>query len=119
MIVIRTLVIGKLNKRLSFYKLADIQDSLGQTTKELQLIKTVWGTLQPLRGAEYYEVQKVQSKVTHKCYIRYTEGIDTNCFLKYKDRTFSIESVIDVDFECKLLEISCVDYVNKEVMDIG
>ena len=111
-------MIGKLNKRLSFFSLADVPDELGQITKKPSLIKTVWGTLQPVRGAEFYEVQKVQSKVTHKCYIRYTKSIDTNCFLKYKDKEYSIESVIDVDLERKMLEIRCVEHANKEVMDI-
>lgn len=109
--------IGKLNKRLSFFSLADVPDELGQITKKLALIKTVWGTLKPFRGAEYYEVQKVQSKVTHKCYIRYTNGINTNCFLRYKDKEYSIESVIDVDLERKMLEIRCIEHANKEVMN--
>lgn len=117
MVTIRTMNIGKLNKRLSFFSLADVPDELGQITKKLSLIKTVWGTLQPVRGAEFYEVQKVQSKVTHKCYIRYTEGIDTNCFLKYKDKEYLIESVIDVDLERKMLEIRCIEHTNKEVMN--
>ena len=108
--------IGKLNKRLSFFKLGDVRDSLGQITKGLILIKTVWGTLTPIRGSEFYEVQKLQSKITHKCYIRYTEEIDANCFLKYKDKTFSIESVVDVNLERKMLEIRCAEYGNKEVI---
>ncbi len=112
----RTLNIGKLNKRITFMKMSDVADALGQSTKGLAPIKTVWGSLYPVRGAELYEVQKVQSKVTHKCYVRYIEGIDSNCFLEYQGQTYSIESVIDVDLSHKMLEIMCSTHTNKEVI---
>ena len=113
----RVINIGKLNKRITFMKLQDKKDELGQSREVLSEFKTVWASLYPVRGAEYYEIQKIQSKVTHKCYIRYLEGIDTNCFIKYKDKQYSIESVIDVDLEHKLLEIMCTEYTNKDEME--
>lgn len=112
----RTMNIGKLNKRLTFKKLADVPDSLGQSTKKLVDIACVWGSLYPVRSVEFYEIRKVQGKTTHKCYIRYREGIDTNCFISYGDKTYSIESVIDVDMSHKMLEIMCFESTNKEVM---
>lgn len=112
----RTMNIGKLNKRVTFLGMEKVKDSMGQTTHALQEIKTVWATLYPIRGTEYYENQKIQSKVTHKCYVRYLEGIDSNCYLEHKDRVYSIESVLDVDLEHKMLEIMCCEYTNKEKM---
>lgn len=112
----RTMNIGKLNKRITFLKLGDVKDSFGQKKKGLVEIKTVWGSLYPVRGVEFYEIQKVQSKVTHKCYVRFLEGIDSNCFIRYKDQTYSIESVINVDLDNKMLEIMCCEHTNKEVI---
>ena len=68
----------------------------------------------PIRGTEFYEVQKIQSRVSHKCYVRYLEGIDTNCYIRYNGTVYAINSVIDVDFEHKMLEIYCYERVNKE-----
>ena len=113
----RVINIGKLNKRITFMKLQDKKDALGQSKKVLSELRTVWASLYPVRGSEYYEIQKIQSKVTHKCYIRYCDGIDTNCFIKYKDKTYSIESVIDVNLEHKMLEIMCTEYNNKAEME--
>ena len=110
----RTISIGRLNKRITLMKIKEVEDEMGQTTKELSPIKTVWASLYPVRGNEFYEIQKVQSKVSHKCYIRYMDGIDSNCFIVYKNKTYSIDSVIDVDFEHKLLEIYCYEHFNKE-----
>lgn len=115
----RVINIGKLNKRITFLRLGDAKDSMGQTVQALEKIKTVWGTLYPVRGAEFYEIQKTQSRVTHKCYIRYVEGIDSNCYLQYKEKVYSIESALDVDLEHKLLEIMCCEFTNKEVMRFG
>lgn len=108
----RVLNIGKLNKRLTFLKLVDSVDELGQKTKRLKEIKEVWGSLYPVRGAEFYEIQKIQSKTTHKCYVRFFDGVDTNCFIRYQNHIYSVESVLDVDLEHKMLEIQCAEYTN-------
>lgn len=110
----RTMNIGKLNTRLKFYKLGDETDQIGQKVHRLTLVRECWGSLYPVRGNEFYEVQKIQSNVTHKCYVRYTDQIDESCSIVYADHTFSIESVIDVDFEHKMLEIYCVEHIGKE-----
>lgn len=112
----QTMDIGKLNKRITIKKFVDIEDSMGQDKKVLKDTMTIWADLYPVRGAELYEIKKLQSKVTHKCYTRYHEGIDTNCFISYKGELYAIEDVIDVKLEHKKLEIRCVKYTNKEVI---
>lgn len=114
----RTINIGKLNKRLSFKKLVDVTDEMGQNKKKLAKICEVWGSLYPVRGMEFYEIQKIQGKITHKCYIRYRTDIDSNCFIEYQGKTYSIESVIDVDLSHKILEIMCSEYFGKEAKGV-
>ena len=115
----RTMNIGRLNKRLTFRKLKDVPDTLGQSSKKLVAIAEVWGSLYPVRAMEFYEIQKIQGKTTHKCYIRYREDVDTNCFISCGNKTFAIESVIDVDYEHKILEIMCSEHINKGVAGDG
>lgn len=115
----RTMNIGKLNKRLTFKRFDDVTDALGQTTEKLVEVACVWGSLYPIRAMEYFEIQKIQSKTTHKCYIRYRSDIDTNCYITHGDKTYSIESVIDVDLAHKMLEIMCSEHTNKEVVADG
>lgn len=111
----RTINIGKLNKRLTFMKLAEITDEIGQTSQLLRPICTIWGSLYPVRGMEFYEIQKVQSRITHKCYVRYHDDIDSNCYIEYNGKKYTIESVIDVDLAHKMLEIMCTEHDGKEV----
>lgn len=117
----RTIDIGKLRKRIAFLYLdTDAEDELGQSTVGLTELKTVWGDIYPVRGKEMYEIQKVQSTVTHKCYVRYREefeNLNSNNFLRYKDDVFSIESVIDINSEHKLMEIYCSKHINKEEIE--
>lgn len=115
----RTISIGKLNKRIELLRLSDKEDEMGQTVKFFKKIKTVWASFNPIRGSEFYEVQKIQSRVSHKCYIRYLDGIDTNCYIRFAGKDYAINSVVDVDFEHKLLEIYCYEYTNKEVAADG
>lgn len=112
----KTMQIGRLNKRVSLVALAVTKDDLGQETQKLKTIKTVWASLYPVRGTEYYEAAKIRAKTTFKCYLRYIPGVETNMYLKYKDTMYAIESVIDVNFEHKMLEIYCTEYTNKEVI---
>lgn len=115
----RTMNIGKLNKRVTFLRLGEHEDEIGQSAQGLEEIKTVWASFYPLRGSEYYEAQKIQSRVSHKCYVRYLDGIDSNCYIRYKDKDYAITSVTDVDLEHKMLEIYCYEYVNKEEIEHG
>lgn len=112
----RTMNIGKLNKRLTFKKYMDVTDAMGQSKKKLDTLCEVWGSLYPVRGAEFYEIQKIQSKITHKCYVRYRKGIDPSCHIEYQGKTYSIDSVIDVDMDHKMLEIMCTEHIGKEVI---
>ena len=49
----KTLNIGKLNKRITVMCLQDAEDEMGQSKKKLQVKAVVWGTLYPVRGAEF------------------------------------------------------------------
>ena len=115
----RTIDIGRLNKRITFMKLDEEEDELGQEKQVLRAICEVWGSLYPVRGTEFYEVQKIQSKISHKCYIRYRKDIDSNCFIDYKGTRYNIESIIDVDLEHKMFEIMCSEHRDDEVIADG
>ena len=117
----RTIDIGKLNKRITFLTLdPDATDDLGQTTNGFSEIGTFWGSLYPVRGQEFYEIQKIQGRVTHKCYVRYRDSLadlSSNDFLRFEEKIYSIEGVMDVDLDHKLLEILCSEHINKEEIE--
>lgn len=113
----RTINIGKLNKRITFKKLSEIEDEMLQEKQGLKTICTVWASFYPVRGTERYELQKIQSEISHKCYIRYRNDIDSDCFIEYKGKKYNIESAIDVDDEHKIIEILCYEHRGDEVIE--
>lgn len=109
----RTMRIGKLNKRVTFVSYDDEKNELGQNKKEFKDVKTVWATFAPVRGREYYEAQKIREEVTYKLYCRYLPSVTSDMYIRYKDKLYEITSVIDVDLEHKMLEIYCVEKIKK------
>lgn len=113
----RTMTVGRLRQRVSLYRFQDTKDEMGQSTQDLVKVAEVWGDLKPIRGSEFYELKKIQSKVTHKLYIRWRkdyEMINSTWYVKLKDTYYDVDSVIDVDLANKMLEIGCYERVDKE-----
>lgn len=112
----RVMDIGKLNKRLTFLYYKDVEDEIGQISQKLTPLKTVWGSLYPTRGSEFYEAQKLRSKVTYKVYVRYIHDVEITSenYIEYKDKLYAIESVNNVDMANKMLEIYATEYTNDE-----
>ncbi len=117
----RTMNIGRLSKRITIFRFVDDVDSMEQSIQKLNPVATVWADFSPIRGSEFYELKKIQSRVTHKCFIRYREeyaDINSNWYLGVDDKMFDIDSAIDVDYEHKMLEIRCYEHINKEEPDV-
>lgn len=109
----RTMNIGRLNKRITIYRKDDTPNALNQKSKGLVKIKSVWASVAPVRGNERYELQKLHEEITYRIYMRYLSGIKADMFIECEDRLFEIQSVIDVDLEHKMLEIDAVEKVKK------
>ena len=108
--------IGKLNKRISSLTPVERKDENGVITQVLEIKKTVWSTFYPIRGKEFYELAKIQSKTTHKCYVRYLDWVDSGNYIWYKKDIYYIDSVVDVEGKRKLLEINCYKRRGSEEM---
>lgn len=106
--------IGRMNKRITFEKITESEDELGQMCQRYEAVRTVWATITPTRGGEYYEAQKLREELTFKIYVRYLPGITADMRIRYKEKHFGIKSVIDIGYEHRTLEIMCTEYIDKE-----
>lgn len=108
---------GKMDKRVTFQKLTNTVDDMGQDKKEWTDYKTRWADFYPIRGGEYQEAdKKKREEVVYKCKIRYLEGIDASMRIVFRGRIFLIDKVINVNEDNYQLDIECTEYVEKEVM---
>ncbi len=109
--------IGRTNKRITFCRYAERENALLQTEQELQEVKTVWASVEPTRGREYQEAQRIRPELTYKITTRHHKGITPDMFIKWGDRRFDIVSVINVRERDAMLEIICTENLQKNTFN--
>lgn len=105
--------IGRTNKRIAFYRYEEKENALLQTEQILTKVKTVWASVEPTRGREYQEAQRIRPELTYKITTRYHKEITPDMFIKFKDRLFNIISIINVREKNEMLEIVCTEKMDK------
>lgn len=93
--------IGRTNKRITFCRYEEKENELLQLEQILTDIKTVWASVEPTRGREYQEAQRIRPELTYKITTRYHKGITPDMLIRFKDRYFHIVSIINVREKCE------------------
>lgn len=106
--------IGRTNKRITFFQYKGKENTLLQTEQELTEVKTVWASVEPTRGREYQEAQRIRPELTYKITTRYHKGITPDMVIKFKEKYFDIISIINVREQNKMLEIICTEQYQKK-----
>lgn len=107
--------IGRTNKRITFCRYEEKENELMQSEQALVEVKTVWASVEPTRGREYQEAQRVRPELTYKITTRYHKGITPDMFIKFKDRFFNVISIINVRERNEMLEIVCTEKMSEKV----
>ncbi|WP_455714667.1 phage head closure protein [Anaerosporobacter sp.] len=109
--------INRLNKKISIYTYENIKNELGQATQKLSLYRTMWASVEPTTGREYYEAQKIRAELTWNIYTRYYKSFTpTNSMLiEYNNRKFRIISVIDYQERHEMYKFVCTEVVGEKV----
>lgn len=104
---------GRFRHRITFMHLIESMNEVGDDILIEEPFKTVWASMEPLKGREYIEAQKIQPEITYRIIIRYVEGITPDMTIEFKGRKFNIQSILNVDERNKFLEIYAVEKVEK------
>lgn len=102
--------IGQLNKRISLLKQADVKDESTRITRKQwcdALGFKIWARIEPLRGAAFLDAYKEGTKDIIKITIRYREGITTDMLVRYKDKLYAIDTIINPGEAHAKLELMC------------
>lgn len=103
--------IGAMRHRITIQQLVESSNTFGEVEKTWQDVATLWASIEPLRGREYFDSQQINAEVTTRIRIRYRPGIKPKMRAVYGERIFDIQSVIDVEERHKEIHLMC-----KEVM---
>lgn len=102
---------GELRHKITIQKLENSQDSFGQPVENWPDVVTVWASVNPIVGKEFFAAETVNSEVTHRIRMRYKSGITPSMRVKFKDRFFSIKSVINYQERNIELQLMCRELI--------
>jgi len=98
---------GTLDRKISVMAYQEVKNEVGaMEQKPVELFKP-WARVEPARGREYYEAQKIKEADAYKITIRYRKNVDDSMLIKYGSRTFEIQTVTDPYEAHESLEIYC------------
>lgn len=101
--------IGTLRHRITIQNKTTIKDTVGQEKETWVDLATVWASIEPLKGREYFAAHAVNAENTIKIRIRYYPGLKPTHRIKYGTRIFDIQSVINVDERNIEMILMCVE----------
>ena len=107
--------IGRTNKRITFCKYKEKENDLLQMEQALMEVKTVWASVEPTRGRESQEAQRIRQQLTYKVTTRYHKEITPDMFIKWKNRSFNIIDIINVKERNEMLEITCTENIGEKL----
>ena len=97
---------GKLNKRITLISYSETQNAIGQLIQQPIPIKKVWAFLEPIRGHQQTEAQRLSSETTYKILTRYHKGINQEMLINYEGKKLYIHQVLDIEERHAYMEIT-------------
>ena len=83
-----------MDKRITVEQLSDARNSFGEPVPTWTVVKTVWASIEPISGKEFFQARQEQSEVTHRIKTK-ASGITPDMRVKYGSRIFTIMAVIN------------------------
>ena len=68
---------GRMNRRVTLQSRVETRGSTGEVTWTWADVDTVWASIEPIVGREYFVAQQVQSSTDTRIRIRYRHGVTT------------------------------------------
>jgi len=97
---------GMLNRRVTLQKPGDIRDSAGQPGGWTD-VGTVWASVLPLRGREYFAAERVDSEITVRIIVRYRADVGTNWRAVCGGQAYHIVEIINPADGREQLQLMC------------
>lgn len=103
--------IGKLRQRVAIQNFIATRDSFGAEVPAWTDVATVWASVTPVSGKEYFASGQVNAEVSTKITLRYRSGITPKMRAVFEDRTFEIISVLNFEERDIELNLMCKESV--------
>lgn len=101
--------IGSLDKRITFITNKEAENEYNLTELQPAEALSCWARIEPVRGREYYEAQRIRTENSYKITTRYHKSLDDSMLIKYQNRTFEIQNIVDPYENHSALEFYCTE----------
>lgn len=98
---------GRLRHRVAIQRATRTRDSFGEAIRTWSTLATVWASVEPLRGREFFDAEMVQAEVSHRVIMRAYPGLQATDRLLYEGRVLEIQAVIDVRERGREYQVMC------------
>jgi len=98
---------GRMRHRITIQQTARTQNGFGEPIDSWSTFETVWASVEPLRGREFWAQQQVNSEVSIRVRMRYLSGVTSAMRILFGSRILPIESVIDQEEKHKEMQLMC------------
>jgi len=102
---------GNLKHKIEIQSYKETSNDFGEVVKGYSTFKTVYASITPLAGKEYFASKQINAEVSHKIECRYLKDIVPSMRVVYRNRIFNIESVINIREANKTLQIIATEVI--------
>jgi len=102
---------GRLRHKVTIQRKVSTKNEWNEPVVEWKDVTTVWASVEPIRGREFWASRQVQSEVTHRVRIRCLPGLDPTMRIVFKDREFNIEAIRNIEERNAEMEILVTEKV--------
>jgi len=73
------------------------RSELGESRPPYRFVASVYAKISPVSGREIERAKSFGAEVSHRIYMRYTPHINHNSILRYNNRRFHVDAVLNTD----------------------
>ena len=101
---------GNLKHKIIIQSYTETKNDFGEVVKGWADFKQAYSSITPVSAKEFFKAG-INAEVSHKVSLRFISGITPKMRVLYGYREFSIEGVINVREENKVLNLFCTEVV--------
>lgn len=98
---------GRLRHRITIQEPVVARNGFNEAITTWSNVATVWASVEPISGREFFAAEHVQSEITHRVRLRYRPGVTSEMRVSFGGRYLQIESVIDVRERNAEMQLMC------------
>ena len=98
---------GRMRRKITIESDTPTQNTYGEPIESWSTYATVWASVEPLNGREYFNSQQTAAEISTRFRIRYKSGITPDMRVVLDSNNYDIRSIINVNEHNKELILMC------------